>query len=528
VALAAVATLYQHRRYSDPHIVFDRFNLPGFDAYVYLAMAERPGFFTVAPWGYRVLTPWLAGLLPSGPVRAFRQLTLAGLFLAGVLLYLFLRRLGHGEALSLLALAFFGFSGPAGEPVRHPFLAEPVCIALYAALLLALESGAGAGRLALLLVLGGLAKEIFVLFLPGVFLALRPRQGTRRALATTVLAALPLLLACLLLRSAWVPGAGGEASLPGMATLAQALRTIAGAFSRWWPPLLLGGLTPLALVGALLPSARPYLARYGYFIALGYLLPLAAAVYTGEGEPAQFFGRDVPRLILYALPVTLPLALLALERLGGRRSERPLPREGRRPVEAAAGVVAGSLALMPLLVMDPYRRIDLSARRSGPYVVGLCRGTLRTASRLEAGQAIVWEPEMRRFVPGMDHPGQLDRMRWFLWEGWGNEAYFGTGDFAMQEARATLLIPALQPADLEATLAVQSEREQSLELRLNETPVGTFRVGSEPRDATVTLPARLLFRGDNLLTLVAKEGATPAGVRLLAVRLRASGRPASS
>ena len=38
-----------------------------------------------------------------------------------------------------------------------------------------------------------------------------------------------------------------------------------------------------ALLGSLLPAARPYLYRYGYFVALAYALPLAAAVYTGEG-----------------------------------------------------------------------------------------------------------------------------------------------------------------------------------------------------------------------------------------------------
>lgn len=519
VAVAAAATLYQQRRYSDPHVAFDRFNLPGYDAYVYLAMAERPGIFTVAPWGYRVLTPWLAHLLPSNPVKAFRQLTLAGLFLAGVLLYLFLRRLGHGEALSLLAVALFGCSGPAGEPVRHPFLTEPLCIALYAGLLLALESGAGAGRLALVLVLGALTKEIFILFLPGVFLVLRARDGTRRALVRTTLAALPALLASLLLRAAWVPGGGPEASLPSLATLALGARTILGAVRSWWWPLLLGGLTPLALLGALLPAARPYLARHGYFVGLGFTLPLVAAVYTGEGEPARFFARDVPRLILYALPVALPLALRALERLSPHPADAPALRPARG-WDAVAGIAAWVVALVPLLVVDPYRRVDLSGRRSGPYLLGLCRGTLRTASRLEAGQTIVWDPESRGFVPGVDHPGQLDRLRWFLWEGWGREAYFGTGDFAMLDSRASLLLPALRPRDLEATLTLEAARETTLELRLNGAVVGEMQVGLRRRASAVRLPARLLLRGDNLLTLQRLDAGPPPGVRLLALQLR--------
>ena len=499
--------------------MFDRFNLPGFDSYVYLAMAERPGVFTVAPWGYRVLTPWLAHVLPAGPVKAFRQVTFGGLFAAGVLLFLFFRRLGHGALPALLAVAAFGFSGAAGEPVRHPFLAEPVGIALMAALLLALASGAGPGLLALVLVLGALTKEIFILFLPGVFLALRSEWGTRRALATTGLAALPALAASSILRLGGVPGAGAGLGFPGLEALWQAYQTIANAFPRWWPPLLLAGLTPLAALGALLPAGRSYLARYGYFVALGYLLPLGAAVYTGEGEPVQFFHRDVPRLILYALPVTLPLALVALDRLWHHSAAAPRGRTDRR-AESVAGLLAAALALLPLLVLDSYRRIDLAGRTSGPYVLGLCRGTLRTASRLDSGQTITWDPESRRFVPGVDHPGQLDRMRWFLWEGWGNEAYFGTGDIVMHGERAAILVPALQARDLELTVAADAPATARLRVLLNGDAAGEIGVGPEPRELRVSLPARLIFRGDNLLSFVGVAGGSSPGLRLLALRLR--------
>jgi hypothetical protein len=520
IAVAAAATGYQHQRYDDPHIVFDRFNLPGFDSYVYLAIAERPGFFTVAPWGYRVLTPWLAHALPADPVKAFRQVSLAGLFVAGVLLFGFLRRLGHAELPALLAMAAFGFSSAAGEPVRYPFLAEPVCIALMAALLLALESRAGAGRLALVLVLGALAKEIFILFLPGVFLALRTRKGTRAALAETALAALPAIGATLILRYGWVRVAGGDAGPPAFDTVWQGAQTVARAWSVWWQPMLLGGVTPLAVVGALLPAARGYLARYGYFVLLGYALPLAAAVYTGEGEPQQFFSRDVPRLLLYALPVALPLCLIAVDRWWTQRAAVPDGPWPRRLGEAAAGFAAAALMLAPLFVVDRYRRIDLAGRRSGPYVLGLCRGTLRTAARVESGQVITWDPESRRFVPGQDHPGHMDHQRWFLWDGWGSEPYFGVDDIVMRSERAALLIPALRPVDLDVVLSADAPREMTLELWLNGGSVGELPLGPDRRDATVRLPAALLFRGDNLLQLVGGGKGSALGVRLLAVRLQ--------
>ncbi|HEY6547888.1 MAG TPA: hypothetical protein VI589_08270, partial [Vicinamibacteria bacterium] len=71
----------------------DRHHLFGFDAYVYVAMAEDPAFFTVAPWGYRVLSPLLVHAWSSDDVvGGFRRLSLIGLGLSGPLLFLFLRR----------------------------------------------------------------------------------------------------------------------------------------------------------------------------------------------------------------------------------------------------------------------------------------------------------------------------------------------------------------------------------------------------------------------------------------------------
>jgi len=519
ILVAGASVYWQHARYNDPHIVFDRFNLPGFDSYVYMAMAERPGVFTVAPWGYRILTPWLVRALPGGAVKGFREVTLSGLFVASLLLFAFLRRLGHAEAPALLAMAAFSLSGAAGETVHYPFLAEPTCIALMAALLLALEAGAGIGVLALVLVLGALAKEIFILFLPGVFLALRSRKGARAALVETALASLPALVATLVLRFAWVPGSTAEASAPGVATVWQGVRTVASAWRGWCLPMLLGGATPLALACALLPAARPYLARYGYFVLLGLALPLAAGVYTGEGAPDQFFHRDVPRLLLYALPVVLPLCLIALGRVWPPM-RAPQQAQPGRVVSVAAGLASVALALMPLLVLDRYRRIDLGGRRSGFYVLGLCRGTLRTAARVEGGQAITWDPESRQFVPGQDHPGHMDEQRWFLWDGWGDEPYFATGDIAMQADRATLLIPALRPTDLDLLFVMDAPRETMLALTLNGRAVGELHVGPDRREASIRLPAAALFRGDNLLQLAAPSGGGAQGARLLALRLQ--------
>src|SRR5262249_60884273 len=56
-ALMLSLVLVSYARHRDEVGWFGRHQLPAFDAYVYVAAAEHPRFFTVAPWGYRVLTP---------------------------------------------------------------------------------------------------------------------------------------------------------------------------------------------------------------------------------------------------------------------------------------------------------------------------------------------------------------------------------------------------------------------------------------------------------------------------------------
>ena len=73
-AATAVAPVWVTvRRYAGEIQQYDAFHLPAFDPYVYVAMAEHPSFFTVAPWGYRVLTPWALQLLgQANAVQAYR------------------------------------------------------------------------------------------------------------------------------------------------------------------------------------------------------------------------------------------------------------------------------------------------------------------------------------------------------------------------------------------------------------------------------------------------------------------------
>jgi len=263
VSVASIAT----RELEYFAVAYDRFHLPAFDGHVYVAMAERPGFFTVAPWGYRVLHPWLirAATLPFRDlVPAFFWSTVLGLSAGGVLLFLYLRRLGHGELASVLGVTLYGVSGPVGEVVRYQFLAEPLTFVLELAFLLALESAVALPLLAAIAVLGALSKEFFLLLLPLVYFVRRGNVGDGKALRDAVLVALPAILVSGALRGYWTPHI--HPPLPALApeTLAIAVARFRESFPAWRGAALLMGLTPLAVLGGFRRSGRRLASRGAY------------------------------------------------------------------------------------------------------------------------------------------------------------------------------------------------------------------------------------------------------------------------
>ena len=314
--------------------------------------------------------------------------------------------------------------------------------------------------------------------------------------------------ATLLLRWWWAPQAA-TGGVPGLnlEAVSAAAYDIAGAWGHWWQPLLLWGVTPLALIGAFRASARPYLKRYGYLAVLTGLLPFAAGVYAGEPGLVDFFSGDVPRLLVYALPFWIPLALLALAPL----VPHPVPQAPRplaRGVEVVAGLLTFALLAAPLLALDRYLRVQLGETRDGPLVLSVCRESLRAARRLARGQPVSFEAVRQRFVWGESDPAALRRMRWFLRDGWGPKAHYGTGDIELRERQATLLLPCFEPQPLEAAFVLEAPRHVELATFVNGQPVGDLHAGPGTAETSVRIPARLLFRGDNLLSLAVKGQAS--------------------
>jgi hypothetical protein len=502
--VAAAALALQAQRYPLPR--YDRFDLPAFDSHVYIAMAEHPTVFTVAPWGYRLLTPALVHVLPVRTVvKGFRMLTLGALALSGVLLYLYLRRLGHREALALGSVAVYGLSPPVAEALRYRFLVEPLTFALELAFLLAIELGAGAPALGLLAAVGTLSKEFFLLLLPLIYLRRRGVAGDRAALAMTAVAAIPALALLVLLRLGWTPGIHVPWPRPGLELLGAAVARVSESWREWWLDALLLGITPLTLAGALRPAARPLRLPCAYLFVVAFVLPFL--------NPVTFFPRDISRLLVYALPAVLPLALAALD----LRWSCPMPAVGPNARWTPA---LASLALLAALAvgLDRYRRVDLQGPRDGPLVLAHCRETLRTAGRLERGQEVSFDLGDPGFVWGESDPGELGRMRWFLRDGWGPRPHYGTGDVVLAGERATLLVPTYGGRALDLLLTLDAPRPVQLRVSLNGRGVGEAEAVPEGATTTLRLPAEALLRGDNVLELARSDTDAPTRLRQVILR----------
>jgi hypothetical protein len=478
-----------------------------------MAMADAPSVFSLPPWGYRILVPWLVRMLPMATADGFKLLSLAGLTLAGGLLFVFLRRLGHGAFLSLVAVFVYGLSAPVTQAVSCPFLVEPVTLAIVLALLIGIEGGAGVAPLALLAVLGALSKEATLVLLPVIYFARRDRDGDKRAAMLAILSALPSLALVVLLRAWWAPAPVSAPVAEG--TLWLALYRVLEHWPDWWRSLLLGGLLPVSVVGALRPRSRPLMLRYGYFLAVTLALPFVASVYTGDPS-VPFFADDIPRLLIYALPLLFALALQALDVLIHHVGVAPPPFRYRTRTALILLAATVALVVLPGFTQDRYRRADLSGPRDGRHVLAFSRESLAVASRLALGRQVDFEPERRSFVVGKTVPALLGRMRWFLRDGWGARPQYGDGPVVTQAAEATLLLPCLQAEDWNVTLVASASAAMRVHVVVNGHRIGEIATAPEPARSHLVVPGGALFRGDNEVRLIAEA----PGLRLRELRIR--------
>lgn len=483
------------RAYENRGVVYDRFHLPAFDGHVYAAMAEEPRVFTVAPWGYRVLAPWLVHWSPWNAARGFGVLTPLCLLGAGLGLYACGRRLGQDALPSALAAAAFLASPPVAQVLRYVLLAEPTTLALEALFLYALAAGASWPVIALVGVLGTASKEFFLLLLPAFFLA-RRRAGVGRALLEAAGAAVPAAVFTVVLRWWWTPSlAAPPGGLPSPEVLGERLRL--WAVTQPAATGTLGALAALGLAGAVAGrGARGVRAAYAFVAGVVFAAPFL--------NPSDFSAADLPRLHAYVLPPLLLLGLSALGRLGAHETAPGSRPVGPRAAHFAALLAALAVALAPVALLDRYRRLDLRADGDAERVLAFLRGTLTASARLEAGETV---DQTALRAPSDDGPGP--RLRWYARDGWepGDDAAVARGPLAI------VVLPARPPRALEVLLAL-APAEPTLRASIGGRPL---ELEWTDAGARVAVPREALVRGDNPLVLSRPPGGPPLQLRRLRI-----------
>lgn len=499
---------YHHQAHFDPHVAWDGFNLPGFDAHVYVAMAEEPRVFTVAPWGYRILLPELLGTFfpPRRIVQGFDWAARFSLILASGLLFVYLRTLGGTIRAALVAVTVAMLTPSVDRVFANPFLVEPFALMLMIAALILIEGRASAWLIALALILLSLTKEIWLVLLPLVFLKEWP-EGARPAVMRTLRAGLPALWVMALMRWIWAPQS--EPAM-GSADYLGALGSIGMNVRVFLPEYLLGGLVVVALIALRHEAARDYLREHLLTLLALLALPLLAAAYTGEGAATSFFADDVARLLIYVIPFAAALAIHLDPEHGESRTFG-----FNKHVERGAMALVLAFMLAPL-ALDSYSRVDLSTSRDGPYVLGFTRETLKTARKLERGETVTFDPVDRKFAWGVSPPNELGKLRFFLRDGFGPLAHYGIHDIRLRATRATLILPMLTPRRVQATFVMDAKESAWVTFMARGVKIGEALVGPQPVAVTLDIAADRLFRGDNRIALQCEKAvaATPRILRL--------------
>jgi hypothetical protein len=88
----------------------------------------------------------------------------------------------------------------------------------------------------------------------------------------------------------------------------------------------------------------------------------------------------------------------------------------------------------------------------------------------------------------------------------------------MAASEATVLLPTFGESALMLDLALSASAEVPVDVSVNGRFLARFEVASEPGEGRVRVPADILFRGDNVLTLRRPDGSAAPRLHRLAIR----------
>ena len=233
------------------------------DALVYLQMAA--GETVQAPFGFRVLAPWIAGILPMAPVLAFELLSWASLLVAAVALVAFARASAEpaeADRRGWIVLAFFVTSYALVYYATASVRVDPLALALLAGCLALLATGRSAGWVALLMVPTVLAHETALVLVPILWLDRLCGAGLlgRRRLSWGALLGITTVGAAAYLASrALLPAAAPEGQVSYLTTpsaiLAHVIAHVGGVvkhgqriYAAYGPALVYAALAGVALM----------------------------------------------------------------------------------------------------------------------------------------------------------------------------------------------------------------------------------------------------------------------------------------
>ncbi len=283
----------------------------GMDLAYYRAMSDAaPRLADDVPWpfAYRILGPYVAGLLPMADQHAFRALTAIVSILLPVVLYLFLLEFGIARRSALFASLLLLFNKHLfGMGVWNFFqVKDTISLLVIAGSFLAMLRARWL-LLCCLLLVGTLTGEAALVMAPTLLVYLYERRSPARDRAAAIAALAPAVAAFVLIRLL-VPATGGEDLAAAFLHYAPKIR-----FPDVWVGLLLNPFVPLTFVPLLyyrdalrFLGGNRYLAVYLLFVFAGALFgsnnerlmaPASIVFYAFIGMTAERRWHEEPRIL---------------------------------------------------------------------------------------------------------------------------------------------------------------------------------------------------------------------------------------
>jgi hypothetical protein len=212
------------------------------DSNAYIEMVEGHWRTMRVPFRYRIFVPWLAHLLPMSPVNALRLITYVGLYGFYVIVLATCRTLALGQIASLVGLFSVFTAWWHLYQYNNPFLIDGFVLFILSATVFALLHDKF-GWFVVLLMVGLLARETFIVIAPAWFLLRSRRRGTFAAACALAALVAPRLV---LSGSATSAATGSMKLFEANNPLHRPLTYLVAVFAAW------GFLWLLLPVGALL------------------------------------------------------------------------------------------------------------------------------------------------------------------------------------------------------------------------------------------------------------------------------------